>query len=222
MSLDEKEELYHACNLRRRNIRLLDLDPSCAEDNKPLQGTLRIVSLDANPAYEALSYTWGSDTDNPSCKMLCSGIEIPITKNCYDALRNLTKSLKLQTIWIDAICINQKDNNEKSHQIPLMCDIYGKAKRVLIWLGVEAGESDKAIDWVKYAARKKGPYSSVKMRSFPGMMWPPEILKIVRLVPEHIGKPVIPKPNTQEENYCVSAEPFFRKDPIEFRNRASV
>lgn len=188
MSIDQKEKLYHACNLRQRNIRLLDLDPSCAEDDELLQGTLRIASLDANPAYEALSYTWGSDKDNPSCKILCSGITIPITKNCYDALHNLTKTLKLQTIWIDAICINQKDNNEKSHQISLMRDIYGKAKRVLIWLGDKTDESDEAIDWVKYAARNKGPYSSVKMRSFPGMMSPPEILKIVKLVPEHIGK----------------------------------
>ena len=196
MSLDQKEKLYQACNLRRRNIRLLDLDPSCAEDDKPLQGTLRIVSLDANPAYEALSYTWGFDKDNPSCEMLCSGITIPITKNCYDALHNLTKILKLQTIWIDAICINQNDNSEKSHQISLMRDIYGKAKRVLIWLGDKTDGSDEAINWVKYAARNNGPYSSVKMRSFPGMMWPPEILKIVKLVPEHIGKSVISNSNT--------------------------
>lgn len=186
--LRKREELYRVCNLRQRNIRLLKLDPPCAEENNLLKGTLETVSLDANPVYDALSYPWGPDKDHPTCSMLCSGVKIPITKNCYDALRSLTKNLKLQHTWIDAICINQDDNNEKSQQIPLMRDIYGKARRVLIWLGVKTQRSDEAIRWVKYAARNHGPYSSVKMRSFPGMIWPPEVFKIARLVPEHIGK----------------------------------
>lgn len=186
--LRKREDLYRVCNLRQRNIRLLKLDPPCAEENNLLRETLEIVSLDANPVYDALSYPWGPDKDHPTCSMLCSGVKIPITKNCDDALRSLTRNLKLQHIWIDAICINQNDNNEKSQQIPLMRDIYGKAKRVLIWLGVKTQRSDDAICWVKYAARHHGPYSSVKMRSFPGMMWPPEVFKIASLVPEHIGK----------------------------------
>lgn len=38
-------------------------------------------------------------------------------------------------LWIDALCINQKDNNEKSSQVMMMRDIYAHAKNVLVWLG---------------------------------------------------------------------------------------
>ena len=41
----------------------------------------------------------------------------------------------LINLWVDAICINQDDDHEKSTQIPLMSDIYQSAMRVLIWLG---------------------------------------------------------------------------------------
>jgi len=47
-----------------------------------------------------------------------------------------------RTIWVDAICINQKDNVVKATQIPLMRSIYTQAQHVIIWLGLE-GESTK-------------------------------------------------------------------------------
>src|SRR5665213_392572 len=48
-------------------------------------------------------------------------------------------------MWIDAICINQNDNEEKSKQITRMRDIYILSFRVVVWLGEEAHGSGKAM-----------------------------------------------------------------------------
>lgn len=43
--------------------------------------------------------------------------------------------------WIDAICINQADTEEKNHQVALMRYIYEEASQVYAWLG-GAGQDD--------------------------------------------------------------------------------
>ncbi len=48
-------------------------------------------------------------------------------------------------LWIDAICINQVDKEEKSRQIPRMSDIYQKANEVCVWLGEELREDGSAM-----------------------------------------------------------------------------
>jgi hypothetical protein len=65
----------------------------------------------------------------------CDGKVIRVTPNCESALRHLRLKKKPRTLWIDALCINQSSNAEKSRQVPLMGDIYESASRVLIWLG---------------------------------------------------------------------------------------
>lgn len=85
------------------------------------------------PRYEALSYEWGTTRKTNSVKI--SGYKINITYSLYLFLKRIRDKSQPQTLWIDAISINQEDTLEKSQQIPLMADIFGKATRVLIWLG---------------------------------------------------------------------------------------
>ena len=49
-------------------------------------------------------------------------------------------------IWIDAICINQADLEERSQQVKLMGVVYRMAKRVLVWLGHEDALTKAAIE----------------------------------------------------------------------------
>jgi hypothetical protein len=57
-----------------------------------------------------------------------------ITEHAHNVLGN---KLMMQSgfLWIDAICINQSDNEEKSQQVRLMGEIYSKAEVVRVWLG---------------------------------------------------------------------------------------
>ncbi|KAF2208887.1 hypothetical protein CERZMDRAFT_8174, partial [Cercospora zeae-maydis SCOH1-5] len=58
-----------------------------------------------------------------------------IKKTLRDALRRLRKRSDPRALWIDAICINQIDAQEKSSQLALLGRIYSNAAEVLIWLG---------------------------------------------------------------------------------------
>ncbi|KAF2239752.1 hypothetical protein EV356DRAFT_109915 [Viridothelium virens] len=55
-------------------------------------------------------------------------------------------------LWADAICINQDDLDERSHQVSMMGLIYSKAKGVIAWLGESNKESDLALDSAEYWA----------------------------------------------------------------------
>lgn len=50
-----------------------------------------------------------------------------------------------RTLWVDALCINQEDNDERAHQVGLMGQIYSKSKTTLLWLGdVERNSPSRA------------------------------------------------------------------------------
>ena len=114
-----------------RAIRLLDLQPS-SDILSDIRCTLRHVDLDDGWTYKALSYVWG----DPShvVPILVDSKKCHVTVNCEAALRRLRETGET-CLWIDAICINQGNINEKSTQIPLMRDIYASADEVIVWLG---------------------------------------------------------------------------------------
>jgi Heterokaryon incompatibility protein (HET) len=61
---------------------------------------------------------------------------MPITRNLAEALDHLSISDRPRKLWVDALCINQKDYSEKSQQIQKVKDIYARAKRVVVFIGV--------------------------------------------------------------------------------------
>ena len=83
--------------------------------------------------YEALSYAWG--TAISPCKALIDGLEMPITESLDQGLRRLRFCDQRRILWIDALCINQRDIQERSRQVQHMAAIYRSAKSVVIWLG---------------------------------------------------------------------------------------
>ncbi|KAK4126402.1 hypothetical protein N657DRAFT_643187 [Parathielavia appendiculata] len=91
------------------------------------------TTLAACPNYKALSYHWGNPSD--TLPVHCNGVEIHVTRNLHTALDDLKSAYPNGlTIWIDAICINQRDIVEQAHQVAIMRDIYSRAQEVLIWL----------------------------------------------------------------------------------------
>lgn len=101
--------------------------------------------------YEALSYHWGFQDDvTKTIKILSQSrsFYIGIKPNLDAALRQLRHPLEPRSMWIDALCINQEDSDEKTTQVLLMSRIYSSAKAVAVWLGVEAGGSHRAIQFM--------------------------------------------------------------------------
>ncbi|PMD23515.1 heterokaryon incompatibility, partial [Hyaloscypha hepaticicola] len=87
----------------------------------------------AKPVYEALSYTWGDESNMRNIRL--NGCLFAVSNNLYEALSHLRTSAAERTLWIDAISINQRDIDEKSSQIQIMPFIYERAQTVVVWLG---------------------------------------------------------------------------------------
>ncbi|KAF7505253.1 hypothetical protein GJ744_001116 [Endocarpon pusillum] len=103
--------------------------------------------------YEAVSYFWG---DRRRTKDLyINGKRFLVTSNLESALRHLRHDGRGQhrRLWIDAICINQADNQERSQQVRRMSNIYNNAKQVLVWLGDANSESNKALTFINTTLR---------------------------------------------------------------------
>lgn len=116
--------------------------------------TLETVEFGAAPHYTALSYTWG----DPKVRtpILIDGQSVRVTMNLEAALQHLRKGISEPLVlWVDAICINQDDEVEKSKQVTHMRDIYSKADSVITWLG--DGGSSLAMRWVsEFGGRAAG------------------------------------------------------------------
>ncbi|OCK79272.1 HET-domain-containing protein [Lepidopterella palustris CBS 459.81] len=90
------------------------------------------IQLQEAPQYEALSYTWDSQT--PQFPLQVNGCQLLVTRNVFNFLSWQSSLFRSRLFWIDSVCINQKDESEKSAQLRLMTDIYRGASRVLVWL----------------------------------------------------------------------------------------
>lgn len=139
-------ELYHALDPWKHEIRVLTVLPrgDDAVEAADIQCLLRTVSLDDEPSYKALSYVWG--TDLPSDMITIHGEAIAVRKNLATALQQLQQIYEPLHIWVDAICINQTDNKEKSLQVQMMARIYESCSEASVWLGPAENDSDAAMD----------------------------------------------------------------------------
>ena len=108
------------------------------------------VSLDNLPdTYKAISYCWG---DASSTDKVWAGENryLELNSSAASILKAIAAQKSDRYFWIDAICIDQKDQNDKNNQVPLMGDIYSSAVQVIAWLGSPSKDSDQAIDFIDH------------------------------------------------------------------------
>ncbi|PQE10655.1 heterokaryon incompatibility protein [Rutstroemia sp. NJR-2017a BBW] len=135
-----KETFTHRA-LDSGDIRLLYLLPG--ETGEQLRGVIIHVPYKSPGAYRALSYVWG--TDQRTKVLVTPDGTLQITLSLNKALQGLRHRGKPIILWVDAICINQKDNTEKAQQIRLLPKIFQNAASTYAFL--EGGEgSDAAIE----------------------------------------------------------------------------
>ncbi|KAI6083101.1 HET-domain-containing protein [Hypoxylon rubiginosum] len=101
--------------------------------------------------YSALSYTWGHPViddfkDDLSYAVVCNGQRMPIGLNLNGALQHVyvESDIAPSLFWIDALCINQSDLDERAKQVSLMTSIYSNAANVVVWLGKDDDDARDA------------------------------------------------------------------------------
>ncbi|KAI7784484.1 hypothetical protein LA080_009983 [Diaporthe eres] len=131
--------MYKPLVQNKRTIRLLTLLPgrgeiSCRLMECPLE--------DAGGRYKALSYTWKGGTETIQQSIYCDDLgKIGVMPNLYAVLRRLRDATYVVTLWIDWLCIDQNNTEERTHQVGMMREIYANSTEVIIWLGSGAETS---------------------------------------------------------------------------------
>ncbi|KAL8740304.1 MAG: hypothetical protein Q9190_006979 [Brigantiaea leucoxantha] len=106
--------------------------------------------------YEAVSYTWGKRPFNGLLDISSGSIQVP--DNLANALRELTPRHGLRYLWADAVCIDQTNVTEKNLQVAMMGEIFERAQRVLIWLGLGDEHTSHVFDLFRTLSSRADDY----------------------------------------------------------------
>ena len=155
-----------------------------------------------------------------------------VRPNLSDALRHLRnysnetrdppeREPRTKVLWIDWICINQKDETEKSTQVRMMADIYKRADDVCIWLGKESEDSSLGINFVNKiplyerddtflakdsSAQQWGAFVALMRREWFRRRWVVQELALAKEAYLLCGDDQV-----DWFDYCAAVETFFRQ-----------
>ncbi|KAF2727370.1 HET-domain-containing protein [Polyplosphaeria fusca] len=146
-------------------IRLLRLKSRAHSPN--LACEIVHCDMESDYKYFALSYAWGSGGQKEH--ILVDGYRCAISKHLSEALQHLQMNDEDQLYWIDQICINQANDEEKSDQVSRMRTIFERAWHVVAWLGRSEEDSDLLIAFFKLLAEEEGRAEDT-LRSITGRL----------------------------------------------------
>lgn len=140
-------------------MRLLEIHPG--ERAQSLVTDLHVATLTLNGAvveslgeirpYDALSYSWGLETETAVFR--CGDVEVEALLPAYDAIIHLRDTRSPRFVWVDALCIDQFNDDEKSTHVSQMSKIYCMARNVVVWLGTKEQCGGRAIEHLDQYAR---------------------------------------------------------------------
>nr|KAK5440395.1 hypothetical protein LTR18_007683 [Exophiala xenobiotica] len=126
------------------NFRLLTIDPGTGGT---IHCSLREYPLGNSPPYEAISYSW--KTAAGEAMISCDDVDIPVSQSLYNALNAIRQTGRSRTVWVDAVCINQDDIEERSVQVQAIGRIFSGADLVWIHLGEACAKTSGALDIIE-------------------------------------------------------------------------
>ncbi|KAK1673633.1 heterokaryon incompatibility protein-domain-containing protein [Colletotrichum godetiae] len=123
--------------------RFLRIHPAKNDNDHLICCTLDHIAFGEKPSYEALSYRWGDEALAQT--IVLNGHHFLVRKNLHDALQYLRNRGNIGLLWIDAICIDQANVQERNRQVAIMRHIYFRAHTVVVWLGSTYSQYQKEI-----------------------------------------------------------------------------
>ena len=128
--LDEKR-FKHERLLGAYDIRILTIESG--SQSSSVYCRFSHCSLDDWPEFQAVSYTWGTPEMTKRIYLVEGGY-IPATANCLDMIVHLRKA-GIRRVWIDAVCIDQENPEERSQQVSTIGHIFQHATYTIVYLG---------------------------------------------------------------------------------------
>lgn len=127
--------VFPALNPAQAEIRILEVQPG--SPGSAVHCKFHVVTLDKlESPYETLSYTWGDENEATRVTIWLNEAPVAVARNLFDALQRLRMTHEPRYLWVDALCINQADDVEKTWQVSMMYRIYSQCQQCAIWLGV--------------------------------------------------------------------------------------
>lgn len=200
--------IYEPLDKQKREIRLLEI----VSDREPPTCKLLTVSLDDNPVYAALSYVWGDATIKED--IVVNGSTVQVTTNLKAALKHVRKYWKkvfpgkrssTMRLWADAICINQNDLDERSHQVTMMKEIYASTELVMAWLGSEDKQVPHALRALNTMANEFRD-AGWNVETLSDLRWLTKIPPLLK-----VGKDTPPRQETWDAMGFLNGLPYWRR-----------
>lgn len=117
-----------------REFRLISLAPAIRQDTV-ISIELLQCKINSAPVYDALSYVWGNQRHKVDIACNSNSQPVTVSENLHWALKRIRHRYEPRILWADAICINQEDLDERSHQVSIMGTIYSTARKVFLCMG---------------------------------------------------------------------------------------
>lgn len=183
----QNAKIYQSLQFERE-IRLISLKPSRRQLDEIECETFH-AKWDKS-SYEALSYAWGDS--RLQCAIRVDNQRFMITKNLFAAMKRLRDRSVPRTLWIDGICINQTNDEERNKQVQRMKEIYENAFNVVVWLGEPSKELKHVPDFFDPSAkfnteRAKSFYSQVLESEWWRRIWVVQELLVAQSVSIQYG-----------------------------------
>ncbi|KAI1111932.1 heterokaryon incompatibility protein-domain-containing protein [Nemania sp. NC0429] len=139
--------IYKPLDRARNSFRLLTIYARLVEEEETLQAHLTHATLgDPAMSYETTSYCWGDPTMRDSITV--DGYTVDVPASAVAALKCVREEREPRTVWIDSICIDQTDLDERAYQVGMMADIYRSARGNLVYLGESDERTGDAFEMV--------------------------------------------------------------------------
>ncbi len=146
---------YQPLEYSNQQIRLLVVRPG--RQDEAIRASFAYTSLARSPSqqtdFDALSHCWGASLDRVNIQFetedgaAMGTISVPPA--IERALRQLRNEHTPLRIWVDFICTNQTDLEERSQQVSILGAVYSRARTVHIWLDEDTSGLEAALRVVR-------------------------------------------------------------------------